>query len=106
MQQPRYRNQNRQLRQRHRLVGTRERALASAFLLLILNFIGLGLGPLFTGALSDVFRTMMVSQGVDSTLAVAEGLRWAIRVTVVINLWSALHYFLAARTLREDVARA
>jgi MFS family permease len=89
----------------HRLVGTRERALASAFLLLILNLIGLGLGPIFTGALSDLFRTMMVSQGVDSTLAVADGLRWAIRVTIVINLWSALHYFLAARTLREDVAR-
>ena len=88
----------------HRLVGTRERALASAFLLLILNFIGLGLGPLFSGVLSDLFRILLVAEGVDSTVAVADGLRWAIRVTVVINLWSALHYFLAARTLREDVA--
>lgn len=88
----------------HRLVGVRERALASAFLLFILNFIGLGLGPLFTGALSDVFREYFVSQGLDTKVALADGLRWAIRVTVVINLWSALHYFLAARTLREDIA--
>jgi hypothetical protein len=51
-----------------------------------------------------VLRTLLVAEGVDSTVAVADGLRWAIRVTVVINFWSALHYFLAARTLREDVA--
>jgi MFS family permease len=89
----------------HRLVGTRERALASAFLLLILNFIGLGLGPIFTGALSDVFKNVLIAQGVDSTIAVADGLRWAIRATVIINLWSALHYYLAGRTLREDISR-
>lgn len=87
----------------HRLVGLRERALASAFLLLILNFIGLGLGPMFTGALSDVFREYFVSQGVTEKVALADGLRWSIRVTLLINLWSALHYFLAAKTLREDI---
>jgi MFS family permease len=89
----------------HRLVGTRERALASAFLLLILNFIGLGLGPIFTGALSDVFKKVLIAQGVDTTVAVADGLRWAIRATVIVNLWSALHYYLAGRTLREDISR-
>jgi hypothetical protein len=87
----------------HRLVGLRERALASAFLLLILNFIGLGLGPMFTGALSDLFREYFVSQGVAEKVALADGLRWSIRVTLLINLWSALHYYLAARTLREDI---
>jgi MFS family permease len=88
----------------HRLVGSRERALASAFLLLIINFIGLGLGPIFTGALSDLFKHRLLAQDVEASVAVAEGLRWAIRVTVIINLWSAYHYFLAARTLREDIA--
>lgn len=87
----------------HRLVGLRERALASAFLLLILNFIGLGLGPMFTGAMSDLFKEYFVSQGVAEKLALADGLRWSIRVTLLINLWSALHYFLAAKTLREDI---
>jgi MFS family permease len=88
----------------HRLVGSRERALASAFLLLILNFIGLGLGPMFTGALSDLFRHYLESQGVEASRALADGLRWSIRVAVVINLWAACHYYLAARTLREDIA--
>ena len=88
----------------HRLVGLRERALASAFLLLILNFIGLGLGPLFTGALSDLLKEYFVSQGVAQKVALADGLRWAIRITVLMNLWSALHYYLAGKTLREDIA--
>jgi MFS family permease len=87
----------------HRLVGLRERALASAFLLLILNFIGLGLGPIFTGALSDVFYEYFVAQGVATKTALAEGLRWSIRVTVAINFWAALHYYLASKTLREDI---
>lgn len=88
----------------HRLVGLRERALASALLLLILNLIGNGLGPMFTGFLSDVFNGYFVGAGMDKTQALAEGLRWAIRATVLINLWSALHYILGARTLRQDIA--
>jgi hypothetical protein len=87
----------------HRLVGLRERALASAFLLLILNFIGLGLGPMFTGALSDVLKEYFVAQGIVEKIALADGLRWSIRITVLINLWSALHYYLAGKTLREDI---
>jgi MFS family permease len=88
----------------HRLVGVRERALASAFLLLIINFIGLGLGPLFTGLLSDIFKYVLLSNGAEASVAMADGLRWAIRLTVIINLWAALHYYWAARTLRDDVA--
>jgi MFS family permease len=87
----------------HRLVGLRERALASAFLLLILNFIGLGLGPMFTGALSDVLREYLVSQGVAESTALADGLRWSLRITALMNLWAALHYYLAGKTLREDI---
>lgn len=87
----------------HRLVGLRERALASAFLLLILNFIGLGLGPMFTGALSDVLKEYFVAQGIAEKIALADGLRWSIRITALINLWSALHYYLAGKTLREDI---
>lgn len=87
----------------YRLVGLRERALASAFLLLILNFIGLGLGPIFTGAVSDLFMTHFVSEGIAQKVALADGLRWSIRVTLIINLWSAWHYYRAAKTLREDI---
>ncbi len=87
----------------HRLVGLHERAQASAVLLLILNFIGLGLGPMFTGVVSDTINSYLVSHGVAEQQAQADGLRWAIRVTIMINSWSALHYVLAARTLREDI---
>jgi MFS family permease len=87
----------------HRLVGLHERAQASAVLLLILNFIGLGLGPMFNGAVSDAINAYLVNRGVAEQQALADGLRWAIRVTICINLWSALHYILAARTLREDI---
>jgi MFS family permease len=88
----------------HRLVGLRERALAGALLLLILNFIGLGLGPMFTGFLSDTFRTYLIDQGKEERVATADGLRWAIRVTVLFNGWSAAHYLMAARTLNQDIA--
>jgi hypothetical protein len=55
------------------LVGGRERALASALLLLILNLIGLGFGPLLAGMLSDGLRGAFVERGVAEGAALAEG---------------------------------
>ena len=74
------------------MVRLRLRALASAILLFIVNIIGLGLGPLFVGFLSD---TLGPSLGV-------EAIRYALLV-VVGSSWAVLHYFLAARTLRADL---
>jgi hypothetical protein len=88
----------------HRLVGLRERAVAGAVLLLVLNLIGLGLGPMFTGFLSDAMRSHFMEQGVVDAQATADGLRWSIRITVLINAWAALHYWLAGKTLIEDIA--
>ena len=87
----------------YRLVGVRERALASALLLFILNLIGLGFGPLLVGVLSDALRSGYIAQGLAEPKALADGLLWALRLTVFVNLWSALHYFLAARTLRQEM---
>jgi MFS family permease len=84
------------------LVGIRERALASALLLFILNLIGLGLGPLFAGIASDQLRQAFLDRGMAEAEALGEGLRWSLRVIVAVNLWSAVHYFLAARTLRQE----
>ena len=84
------------------LVGVRERALASALLLLILNLIGLGFGPLVAGVVSDTLRGMFLERGLDESAALAEGLRWSLRILIVVNLWSAFHYFRAARTLRQE----
>jgi MFS family permease len=88
----------------HRLVGLRERAVAGAVLLLVLNLIGLGLGPMFTGFVSDALRAHFLEQGITDATATADGLRWSIRITVLINAWAALHYWLAGKTLIQDIA--
>jgi MFS family permease len=79
------------------LVPPRMRAQAAAVLLLILNLIGMGLGPQFVGLLSDLLAPRL---GVES-------LRWSLLGTIVVGaLWSALHYLQAAKTLREDLRAA
>ena len=76
------------------LVPPQMRATASAILLFVLNLIGLGLGPVFAGMLSDYFSA---DYGVDS-------IRYSLLVLAVgSNIWSALHYYLASKTLREDL---
>jgi hypothetical protein len=87
----------------HCLVGARERALAGALLLFIINLIGLGLGPVVTGVLSDVLKNHFVRGGDSELVAAADGLRWSLVVMVSASLWAAFHYIRAARTLREDV---
>ena len=77
------------------MVGLRMRAVASAFVLLILNIVGLAMGPQVTGILSDLLAP---SLGADS-------LRYAIlTVTAIVAPWSALHYFLASRHIDKDLA--
>ncbi len=70
----------------------RMRAIAAAVLLFVLNLIGMGLGPLLVGVLSDFLKPEYGD----------EALRYALIIAVMMNLWSAAHYFLAAKTLRED----
>jgi predicted MFS family arabinose efflux permease len=84
------------------LVGIRERVVGCGVLLFIINLIGLGLGPLFAGFASDGLRQMFLGRGLSEAEALGEGLRWSLRLVVVSNLWSAAHYFIAARTLRAE----
>lgn len=76
------------------LAALRMRALAVSILLFIQTLIGLGLGPFFVGVISD---RLAPSVGVDS-------LAWGLVIVGLVNVWAALHYFRAARTLREDLA--
>ena len=71
------------------------RATTTAIFLFVTNLIGLGLGPVFVGMLSDTFKA---SAGVNS-------LRWALLVTVSLNVWAAAHYWRAARYLEADLDR-
>ena len=76
------------------LAKLRMRATASAILLFILNLIGLGLGPQAVGVLSDLLAPTYGAQSIRYAL---------LSVVVTGSVWSSLHYFLAARTLREDL---
>jgi MFS family permease len=75
------------------LVTLRMRAVASAILLFMLNIIGMGLGPYLIGILSDLLKPLYE---IDS-------LRYAICFSVLANIWAATHYFLGARSLRQDL---
>lgn len=76
------------------LVEPRTRATASAILLFFANLVGLGLGPLTVGLLSDLFAFDMGS---------AEGIRISLIVTSFIYLLAAFAFAMARRTIRDDM---
>lgn len=81
----------------HAIVGPRMRATASAVLFLIINIIGLGAGPWIVGVVSDLLQPSLGS----------ESLRYAmLYVLPAVMVWSATHFYLAGRSLREDIANA
>ena len=84
------------------LVGIRERAVAGAVLLFVVNLIGLGLGPWLTGLLSDQLMQSFTGVGYEPSFAAAQGLRYALCVVAAVNLWSAYHYFVAAKYVRSE----
>ncbi len=74
----------------------RMRAMASAATTGTYNLIGLGLGPLLVGVLSD---------GLAPSLG-SEGLRYALLIVGLAHLLGSLHNWLAERTLRDDLDTA
>ena len=113
----------------HNLVGPRMRATATALFIFIVNLIGLGAGPYVTGRLNDYFaereflRTLggsfvqlcpggIAPAGSDDALVLecarsgVLGTRAGIVIVSGVLVWAALHYFLAARTLRRDLVAA
>src|SRR5688572_11455932 len=78
------------------LAPLRMRAVASAFLLFLINLIGLGLGPQMVGIGSDLLAAKLEE----------DSLRGALAITVTFNVWSGLHYFLGARTITADLGAA
>lgn len=72
------------------------RANSSAILLIVLNVIGLGLGPLLVGLLSDGLSSGM-------GLGDAEGVRWALILSSFIALPTAWLFWAARKTIRQDI---
>jgi predicted MFS family arabinose efflux permease len=89
----------------HERMSASLRPVVSAVFGLIVNFVGLGLGPLLVGAMS---QWVFAAHGDGS-------LRYALIVMQAAGIWGGLHFYLAGRNLRparapggaaSDAARA
>ncbi|MBX3510780.1 MAG: MFS transporter [Hyphomonadaceae bacterium] len=95
----------------------RTRATATAFLLLIVNLIGYGLGPPFVGLANDWIASSILADGgltlaqcaapenaAACASAQATGLRYALVALLAFLVWAAVHFLLVGRTLVKDRA--
>ena len=85
------------LSQAQSLVALRMRATTSALVLLIINVIGLALGPPITGVLSDMLEPHFGAESMRYSLLI---------VTSLILPWAVWHYYRAGKWIDGDLARA
>jgi MFS family permease len=79
------------------VAGAQRRALASSMFYFLINLVSYGLGPLLIGMANDFFAPRF---GADS-------MRYSlVSLTVVFQIWSAIHFYLASRSVRQDLAAA
>ncbi len=77
----------------HNLVSAKMRALTSAVLILIMNIIGLGFGPLTVGLLSDYLEP---TYGIES-------LRYAFTIIYITGPITMFLYYMASRSYPKEV---
>jgi len=107
------------------MVGANMRASSAFTVSLVLGLVGVGIGPTLLGFLSDTFGAAAFAPGnfklscaggapphgelsvlqQACAAASAAGIRQAMMAMSVFLLWAAVHYFLAARTLRADLLK-
>ena len=75
------------------LAKPRMRAMSAAMVSFCITLIGMGLGPVAIGAVSDVLEP---TYGPSS-------IRYALVLVAVLNLWAIVHNLLGARTLEQDL---
>ncbi len=78
------------------LVHPRTRATAAAVLLFVINIVGLGLGPLSVGVLSDVL-------GAQPGWTPGDGIRWSLIVFGCFGVIAAALFWMARKTIRKDL---
>jgi predicted MFS family arabinose efflux permease len=78
------------------LVGIRMRATAASIFLMVVNLLGMSMGPWYVGIASDFLTPIF--QG--------EALRYALLSCGLFSIWSIYHYASAARILGADLAFA
>lgn len=104
-----------------KVVPPTQRAMAVAITLFVINMVGLGIGPLFAGILSDTLRNMLfdgttlgltnfatacakdavTTTSAACTIARQEGLRLSLIIACHLGLISAAFFWLGGRALRE-----
>ena len=77
------------------LATLRSRAVATSVLLFVQTFVGLGLGPMLAGRISDALK---------SQVGMEDSIRYGLCIVGFVNVWAAVHYFMGARTIRENFA--
>ena len=82
-----------------KLASDSNRALAVALFVLPSGLIGLGLGPLFVGTLSDAF-----SAGIKANEG--PGLQRALAITALFYFWAAFHFWRAQASLTKRMEHA
>lgn len=75
------------------LAPLRMRSIATSLLLFIQTLIGLGLGPLCVGIISDHLAPSLGNQSIA----------WGLVIVGLVNIWASCHYFWGARSLRGDL---
>jgi hypothetical protein len=76
------------------LATLRTRAVATSLLLFVQTFVGLGLGPFVAGSISEYLKP---------TLGLHDSMRWGLVLVGLVNIWAAAHYFMGARTIRQNL---
>ncbi len=79
----------------HSLVPPHMRAFASSILFLVLNLVGLGLGPLTVGIISDYLQPTLGE----------ESLRWALASTLFISVAAIGLFLKSSRYIEEDLVQ-
>ncbi|MBB5686605.1 spinster family MFS transporter [Sphingobium boeckii] len=78
------------------LVRPETRATATAVLLFLINLIGLGLGPLGVGAVSDLISGPM-------GFGAAEGVRWSLMLFILFGALASALFWMARSSIREEM---
>ena len=79
------------------VAGLRRRALASSMFYFLINLVSYSLGAFLIGVASDIFTPIYGNQSLRYSL---------LSLTLIFQAWAAVHFFLAARSVREDLAAA
>ena len=78
------------------LVPTHKRAIAASVYMMTFNLIGLGLGPLFVGMLSDLYIPQLGD----------ESLRWAMVSVLLVSVLGITFYVRAASSVLHDISQS